>query len=323
MDISLWKLIALVEALAPFVQAANLVKVTEAFGPNPTNAGFYIYVPDKLAASPPVLVNPHACHGDALGNFRYSEFPRSADKYGFIVIYPSSPHSSGCWDVSSPGTLSHNGTGGSGDSQGIVSMVRWTLNKYKGDSKRVFSMGVSSGAMMTNVLLGAYPDLFVAGSAWAGVPFGCFSAPRNVAYKQTIEYWNGDCAAGKVTHTAAEWKAMVQSAYPTYTGWRPKLQFFHGTADETLNYRNFAELVKQWTAVLGLDPTATKTTLNFLTPNWTRYTYGSQDWLWATSAGGVPHNIQANAAEALRWFDLTCTGANCFQWGKGGPMTQG
>ena len=62
--------------------------------------------------------------------------------------------------------------------------------------------------------------------------------------------------------------------------------------------------MKQWTAVLGLDPTATKATSNFLTSNWTRYTYGSQDWLWATSAGGVPHNIQANATEALRWFDL-------------------
>jgi len=216
MGLFLWKFVASVGALAPLVQAANLVKITEDFGPNPTNAGFYIYVPDKLAASPPVLVNSHACHGTALGNYGYSEFPRRADKYGFIVIFPNSPHSDGCWDVSSPGTLSHNGTKGSGDSQGIASMVRWTLSKYKGDSQRVFLMGVSSGAMMTNVLLGAYPELFAAGSAWAGVPFGCFSAPVNVAHKQTIDYWNSDCATGKVTHTAAEWKAIVQSAYDLY-----------------------------------------------------------------------------------------------------------
>ena len=34
---------------------------------------------------------------------------------------------------------------------------------------------ISSGGMMTNVLLGDYPDVFKAGAAFAGVPFACFA----------------------------------------------------------------------------------------------------------------------------------------------------
>ena len=54
-------------------------------------------------------------------------------------------------------------------------MVRWTHQKYKADKNRVFVTGTSFGPMMTNVLLGSYPDIFTAGSAWAGVAFGCFA----------------------------------------------------------------------------------------------------------------------------------------------------
>lgn len=69
-------------------------------------------------------------------------------------------------------------------------------------------MGTSSGAMMTNVLMGAYPDLFAAGSAWAGVPFGCYSDVGGTAN------WSGMCATGMIRHTGAEWKAIVEAAYP-------------------------------------------------------------------------------------------------------------
>lgn len=130
-------------AITPLCQAANFTLVTEDFGPNPRGVGFYIYVPDELAASPPVLVNPHwyaissewpvigevirltgqqRCHGAANDTYIYSQYANLADQYGFIVIYPDSPNlEDKCWDVSSNETLSHEG---GGDSLGIVSMVR-------------------------------------------------------------------------------------------------------------------------------------------------------------------------------------------------------
>jgi acetylxylan esterase len=299
-------------ASLPLLQAASLQNVTADFY-NPTHVGFYLYVPDKLATNPPVLVNPHACHGDAIAAYNGSSFASLADQYGFIVIYPDSPNTADkCWDVSSKGTLSHDN--GPGDSLGIVNMVQWTLKQYAADAGRVFVTGVSSGAMMTNVLLGAYPDVFAAGSVFAGVPFGCFAAPDG-----SFDYWNSDCATGLVTHTGAEWRAIVQAAYPGYTGWRPKVQVSHGTADETLNYTNFGQEIKQWTAVLGLCSTPTSITDNTPLPGWTKYVYGKDDWFEAYSALDVPHNIGSHEDMAMAWFDLACVTGGCFRWGQGGP----
>jgi len=304
----------LIGASLPFSNAASLVQITENFGQNPTNVGFYIYVPDKLASKPAILVNPHWCHGTAQAAYAGSQYATLASRYGFIVIYPNSPNTADhCWDLSSAQTLTHNG---GGDSLGIVSMVKWTLNKYNGDASRVFVTGVSSGGMMTNVLVGSYPDVFAAGSAFAGVPFGCFAAPGNNS--GVYGYWNDDCARGRVTHTAAEWASIVQAAYPGYNGWRPKMQTFHGTNDEVVYYTNYQEQVKQWTAVLGLSQTPFSTTQNTPVNGWTKYSYGPNGWFEAYSAAGVSHNIQNQENTVMDFFQLSCT-TGCFSWGQGGP----
>src|SRR3954454_22636796 len=104
--------------------------------------------------------------------------------------------------------------------------------------------------MMTNVLLGSYPDVFKAGAAFAGVPFGCFAGAAT---------WNTECANGTVTKTAQQWGDLVRAAYPGYTGSRPRVQLWHGTEDATLNVHNFDEAIKQWTNVLGVSQTPTST----------------------------------------------------------------
>lgn len=143
----------LLALLLSTVQAASLQQLNVTLANNPTNVGFYIYVPDEVSPSPPILVNPHWCHGDAPAAYAGSTFANLASEYGFIVIYPDSPNLvDKCWDVSSPQTLTHDG---GGDSTGIVSMVNWTLQRFDADPERVFVTGVSSGAMMTNVLVGA------------------------------------------------------------------------------------------------------------------------------------------------------------------------
>jgi acetylxylan esterase len=127
------------------VTPGALSQVTS-FGAAPTKAGFYIYVPKKLATSPGVIVAIHYCTGSAQAYYNGSPYKTLSEQYGFIVIYPSSPHSGTCWDVSSKATLSHEG---GGDSNTIANMVKWTLNEYKGDAAKVFVTGSSSGAMMT------------------------------------------------------------------------------------------------------------------------------------------------------------------------------
>ncbi|KAL1861415.1 hypothetical protein Daus18300_008946 [Diaporthe australafricana] len=310
-------LLAVLASSLSLSQAASLQKLNVTLERNPSNVGFYIYVPDQLVTSPPILVNPHWCHGDAPSAFAGSNFASLASQYGFIVIYPDSPNlADKCWDVSSRVTLTHDG---GGDSQGIVSMVNWTLEKYKGDATRVFVTGVSSGAMMTNVLVGAYPDVFAGGSAFAGVPFGCYgvNVPTN---SSDVDYWNSDCAEGRVQYSPAEWASIVRAAYPGYgSGWRPKMQVFHGTVDEVLNYTNFGEEIKEWTGVFGLSQTPTATIQDTPLANWTKQTYGNGGWFEAYSALNVPHNIPVQADVSVDWFDLRCDGEDCFRWGSGGP----
>jgi acetylxylan esterase len=294
--------------------AANQLQQITNFGSNPSNVGFYLYVPTKLQSNPPVLVNPHWCHGSAAAAFTGTQLATLADTYGYIMIFPDSPNTSDkCWDVSSPASLTH---GGGGDTAGVVSMVQWTLNKYAGNPARVFSMGTSSGAMMTNALLATYPDVFAAGSAWAGVPYGCFADPKGGA-----DTWSDDCAKGKIIKTGAEWAALVKAAYPGYTGYRPKMQVFHGSADTTLYPQNLQEEIKEWTAVLGLPSSPVSTSQNTPLSGWTKSVYGPS--FEAYEAKGVTHDIQTQADLVLSWFDLKCAGTGCFgrTGGTGGPAS--
>jgi len=52
-------------------------------------------------------------------------------------------------------------------------MVKYAITQYKANANRVYSTGDSSGGMMTQLLMAVYPDIFKAGSAFAGVPAGC------------------------------------------------------------------------------------------------------------------------------------------------------
>ncbi|PFH52855.1 carbohydrate-binding module family 1 protein [Amanita thiersii Skay4041] len=287
-------LVATLTVGGAFAAQGTLQQVTN-FGSNPTNVGMFVYRPSSVRTSPALIVAMHYCTGTAQAYFSGTQYANLADQLGFIVIYPDAPDSGGCWDVHTNATLTHNA---GGDSLGIASMVRYAITNYHVDPNRVFMTGTSSGAMMTNVLAGAYPDLFRAGAAFAGVPYGCFAGP---------DMWNTACAQGTLTKTAQQWGDLVFSGYPGYTGPRPKMQIWQGTLDTTLNYHNFGEGIKQWTDVFGYSTTPVSTQSNSPLPNWTRTTYGSN--FQAISAAGVDHNIPVQANDVLAWFGITGGGS--------------
>lgn len=132
-------------AAGGLAKRASLQQVTN-FGANSSGAKMYIYVPNNVAANPAIIVAIHYCSGTASAYYSGTPYATLAEKYGFIVIYPESPYSGTCWDVSSKEALTHNG---GADSNSIVNMVSYTLSKYNGDKSRVFVTGTSSGAMMT------------------------------------------------------------------------------------------------------------------------------------------------------------------------------
>ncbi|KAI2635626.1 putative Acetylxylan esterase A [Hypomontagnella submonticulosa] len=280
---------------------AQLQRVAD-FNATPTKLGMYAYVPKNLKTPAPIIVAVHHCQGSAQGYSTESHYMPLADQYGIILIYPNSKSSGGCFDVASDATLKHNG---GGDSQTIVNMVKYAVDKYGGDAERVFVTGTSSGAMMTNVLVGAYPDVFKAGSVYSGVPDGCFYVQGSTA-TQEPPGWNNQCANGQVTKTAQQWGDLVRSYYPDYTGPRPRMQIWHGTADNTLRYPNYQEMLKEWSNVLNL--TTSKNTANSPQSGYTMTIYGDGDaktaQLVGYSAQGVGHSVPTHEPMDLAFFGI-------------------
>ncbi|KAK1757801.1 putative cellulose binding protein, partial [Echria macrotheca] len=278
--------------LAASASAAQLTQVTN-FGVNSSGAKMYIYVPDLVASNPAVIVAIHYCTGTANAYYTGTPYARLADQHGFIVIYPESPYSGTCWDVSSPATLTRDG---GANSNSIANMVRWTLSQYKADASRVFVTGSSSGAMMTNVMAATYPDLFKAASAYAGVPAGCF-------YTGTTNGWNSTCAQGQQVHSQDVWANTALRMYPGYTGARPKMLIIHGSADTTIYSQNFNETLKQWAGVFGYTYGSPQQTLpNNPAAPYTKYVYGPN--LVGVYGSGVTHNVPVNGQQDLEWFGI-------------------
>jgi acetylxylan esterase len=287
-------------AVAPIVasnsaDAASLQQVSN-FGTNPSNLQMYVYRPDNLPANPGLLVAVHYCTGSGPAFYSGTQFASLADRYKFVVIYPSSTNSDKCFDVSSPAALRRNG---GSDPVGIMSMVNYAKQNYGVDASRIYATGTSSGAMMTNVLLGDYPDVFKAGAAFAGVPYTCFSTGS------ATNRWNSDCSAGRISKTAQAWGDLVRSNNPGYSGPWPRMQLWHGTNDETLNYNNFREEIKQWTNVNGLSETPTRTDSPSAGDTRTQYANAAGTVLVeAHSLANTTHNLPVNAAAAISFFGL-------------------
>jgi poly(hydroxyalkanoate) depolymerase family esterase len=291
--------IALASALMVFMapkaaHAAQLQRVTN-FGNNPGNLEMYVYVPDNVASNPALVVANHWCTGSAEALYNGTQFDELAEQYGYIIVYPSVTRSSKCFDVASQASLS--GTGG--DSVSIKSMVDYVLANYGADRNRVFATGISSGSMMTNVLLGVHPEVFKAGSSYAGVPYTCFATTDGAE-------WNSTCATGMINRTPQQWGDAVRNANPGYNGPWPRMQIFHGTEDDALYYPNFQEQIDQWTNVNGTDQTPDYT--DNPQSNWTRTRYGGtggQALVEAVSMEGVDHGLPHLPEETLRFFGLT------------------
>ena len=277
---------------AQSIFSATLSEVTE-FGPNPSQLEMHLYVPDRIIANPPVLLAVHYCTGSGPMFFEGTDIGRLADEHGFIVIFPSATREGNCFDVASPVALKRNG---GSDPVAIKSMLDYVLSAYDADADEVYVLGVSSGAMMTNVLLALYPEVFRAGVAFAGIPYTCFANSGE-------SLWNNKCSSGAISKTANEWGDLVRAAYPGFDGPYPRIQLWHGTEDEGLNYVNFDEEIKQWTNVHGLDQQPDSS--DQPQPGYTRTRYGSRDGLVlveAISMQGVPHNLPIDIGDAIRFL---------------------
>ncbi|GAA1028809.1 hypothetical protein GCM10009557_15170 [Virgisporangium ochraceum] len=289
-----------VTVLSPPAAAASLVEVT-GFGTNPGGMRMHVYAPDTRPANPAIVVAMHGCGGSGPGFYSGSEFASLADRYGFVVIYPTATQQAGfgnCFDVWSDASKRRNG---GSDPVSIMSMVTYVQRQYGGDPQRVFATGSSSGGMMTQALLALYPDVFKAGAAFMGVPFNCFAGAADFPPSSSR------CTGGSMNRTPQEWGDAVRQAYPGYTGARPRVQLWHGTNDTLVPYSLLQEAIEQWTNVFGLSQTPTSTD----TPqaNWNRRRYADASGtvrVEAYSIQGAGHSLPSGgmALAAVQFFGI-------------------
>lgn len=272
----------------------------------PSYVTMQIYVPKSLATKPPIVVSNHACQSSVSGQIAANaKIKAAADKNGFIMVFPDN-QGQNCWDVGSTQALKHDG---GGDPHAVAQMVRYALKKYSGDSSRVYVVGGSSGGMMTQALLAIYPEIFVAGAPRAGVPCGCWAESYNSG-----KQWSDPCANGTVTKTAEQWGNLVRAINPNYTGHRPRVQIMQGESDATIKFPNFAEGIKEWTNVLGLntDPDST----DKIAPPAAGYNWNRKFWknkagytvLEAWSSPGQGHSMNYEEDAIMKFFGINVAG---------------
>lgn len=157
-----------------------------------------------------------------------------------------------------------------------------------------------SEAMMTNVLAATYPELFTAGSAYSGVPAGCFVSSTN-----QVDAWNSTCSQGQVIESQAYWAAVVEGMGGSAP--YPRMQIWHGSVDTILLPENYNETIKQWTGVFGLSETPTSTeadtAMNSAQSGYTTYNYSTE--VQGIYAVGVGHTVPEHVPQSIAWFAIS------------------
>jgi acetylxylan esterase len=96
----------------------------------------------------------------------------------------------------------------------------------------------------------------------------------------------------------------VRSAYPGYSGPRPRIQLYHGTADTLLYPQNFFEEIKEWTNVFGYPQTpVSNTSIPGYPSTYSNATFGGPQ-LQAILAQGVGHYVPVAENLILQFFNI-------------------
>ncbi|HEY3493256.1 MAG TPA: PHB depolymerase family esterase [Polyangiaceae bacterium] len=247
------------------------------------NTRMDLYVPDNPDAAPGIVVVLHYCGGNA-GN-AHGWLQSYADMYGFVLITPQA--GGNCFDAAASRA---------GERANIASMVEYTLEQESGDASRVFAVGASSGACMTQALLAAYPEVFAAGSSLAGVPAGAWTGGNSYA-------WSTSGTSG-----GQAWGDKVRNANPGYMGPRPRVQLWHGQGDTTLTYsQSYPAQVAQWTNVFGV--TEADATMESIKPpgaqdTWARTSYEDDAGKVVVEANSGPSNVPHDLSGRGLWADI-------------------
>ncbi|MFF3505689.1 alpha/beta hydrolase family esterase [Streptomyces sp. NPDC003247] len=245
------------------------------FGSNPGNLKMFAYVPEQAQSGAPVVVLFHGCGGAAQDLDVNTGWRKYADAYGFTIVFPEQkdenvgsggivPHK--CFSAWNPADRTRDGQG---EARSVVQMVDYMKANHAADASRVYATGYSGGGAATNVMLAAYPDVFKAGAVFFGMAYGC--ADTEADYFDTGLL--AQCPGAINSLTPRQWGDKIRSAYPGYTGARPRVQIWHGGSDLLINRNSLEKQRDGWTDVFGVSQTPASTSRPAL--GVTQQVYGS------------------------------------------------
>jgi len=119
---------------------------------------FVLHVPTgyKPGDATPLIFNLHGAGGSAHSQKNASHMNTTADKEGFIVVYPQALHEPALWVGPVSGPASQN------DNDFFADMVSYLQIELSVDPDRIFVTGISNGGTMTNHLGCIMSDTFAA-----------------------------------------------------------------------------------------------------------------------------------------------------------------
>lgn len=243
--------------------AKDRLKDLTGFGTNPGALQAKVHVPERLAASPALVVVLHGCTQTAAGYDHGSGWSRLADERGFVLLFPEQQRSNNpnlCFNWFSPADSARD----RGEALSIRHMIAAMVDAHGIDPSRVFITGLSAGGAMASILLATYPEVFAGGAIIAGLPYG---AASNVS--QALEAMRG---AGR--YSGVELGDRVRRAAGHAGPW-PRISIWHGTADTTVSDSNADAILAQWLSVHGLGDR----------PNRTDLVSGHSHSIWTDASG--------------------------------------
>jgi len=140
--------------------AGERIKVSISSSTDGTTQPSYVILPegfDPDGKAGPLLVSLHSWSGDL--EQRNEPLEKLAEERGWVYLFPNfrgrNDNPAAC--------------GSELAQQDILDAVEWAKKKYPIDARRVYLTGSSGGGHMTMLMVGRYPDVWAAASAWVGI----------------------------------------------------------------------------------------------------------------------------------------------------------
>lgn len=196
-----------------------------------------VHVPSGLNRDVPaaVVCMLHGCTQDPSTFAAATAMNETADRHGFVVVYPAQPrarNANRCWNWFVPAHQER----GAGEPELIAGIAQHLIAEESGqavDLTRVFVAGLSSGGAMALILAACYPDVFAAVAIHSGLPY------RSASDLASAFAVMGHAGANRATDGHAIRSAMGTRARPI-----PSL-VIHGTADRTVAPENSRHILAQ------------------------------------------------------------------------------